>query len=73
MDIWTHITDDNKKNINLLLLKPPIKIKKRYIPRKTLKRSRAYLKNWQKEYYAKNKEKIRKKQKLKYHMNKLNK
>tara|TARA_R110000803_G_scaffold203479_1_gene269069 strand:+ start:1276 stop:1491 length:216 start_codon:yes stop_codon:yes gene_type:complete len=70
MDIWTHITDDNKKNINLLLLKPTVKPKKIKKIRKTLKRTKEYLKNWQKSYYAKNKERIAKRQKIYYHRNK---
>lgn len=67
MDIWNYITDDNKKNINLLLLKTPVKPKKI----KTFKQSKEYLKNWQKLYYAKNKERIKRRQKIYYHRKKI--
>lgn len=70
MDIWDGITDENKKNINLLLLKTPIKIKKRYVKRKRKCRTKEYIKNWQRSYYQKNKESIKKKAKIYYEKNK---
>ena len=68
MDIWGNITDENKKNINLLLLKTPIKNKK--IKRKRKCRTKEYIKNWQRSYYQKNKESIKKKAKIYYEKNK---